>query len=50
MKIGVNGPWGGRFKIAEKAQKLNVLNLFKIALTLPKTEADVKEIQDSDDD
>lgn len=33
---GVNGPWGGRFKIAEKAQKLNVLNLFDVALTLPK--------------
>ncbi|KAJ3254875.1 hypothetical protein HK103_006771 [Boothiomyces macroporosus] len=34
---GVTTPWGGRFKITEKSsQRLNVLNLFDVALTLQK--------------
>lgn len=44
--LGVNGPWGGKFKIAEKAHKLNVLNLFKHVMELP---AAKEESSDEDD-
>jgi hypothetical protein len=40
---GMNGPWGGRFKIASRAKRLNVLNLFDISLNLPKTQTDNDE-------
>ncbi|KAJ2995937.1 hypothetical protein HDV02_000288 [Globomyces sp. JEL0801] len=48
---GIATPWGGRFKISPAQPKLNILNLFDVAMNLrPSPEENEKETEDSDDD
>ncbi|KAI8910374.1 hypothetical protein EDD86DRAFT_205230 [Gorgonomyces haynaldii] len=40
---GISVPWGGRFRTPKADEKINVLNLFEVALNLKKSEDETQE-------